>query len=205
MSAVCIIPARGGSTRIPRKNIRMFHGKPIIAYSVEAAKASGLFQKIVVSSDDKEILDIGMQYGATTSHFRGKDMSLNEVGTQEVARHVLKFMNDIEEFMVVGAPGFETVCCIYPTAPLMRQQDLYDGYCELKDNAADFAFSVGTNPLRDAGQFYWGTARAFLSNRPLISPESIMIPIPETNVCDINVEYDWIRCEQMYLSLKEKQ
>lgn len=196
MSAICIIPARGDSRRIPRKNIRMFHGKPIIAYSIEAAKESRLFDDIWVSTDDEEIARIAHEYGAR-SHYRSEESARDNVGTQLVMSVVLR---DLYQSSLLGY-----ACCIYPTAPLMRQQDLYDGYCELKDNAADFAFSVGTGPLSDAGQFYWGTVKAFVDNRPLISPESIMIPVPETNVCDINTEEDWLRAEQMYLALKENK
>ena len=189
--SICIIPARSGSTRIPGKNIKLFHGKPIIAYSIETAKESGLFDQIIVSSDHTEIIDIAMEYGATDYHDRSDEMAANEVGTQEVVKDVLLNL-EITKY----------VCCIYPTAPLMSVNDLKHGEYVLNDQGyLEYAFSVGINPLCDAGQFYWGWARAFLDGVPLIDSHTAMIPIAPERVCDINTMDDWERAERMYESL----
>lgn len=192
MGAVAVIPARGGSTRIPRKNIRLFHGKPIIAYSIETAQKTGMFDQIIVSTDDAEIAVIATQYGALAL-FRSPEMSTNEVGTQEVMQYVLRSF----------CPGRQgAACCIYATAPLMCVEDLHRGYELLRSHkSAPFAFSVGTNPLQDAGQFYWGWSQAFIRGDDLYA-NAAMVPISEDRVCDINVEEDWLRAEQMYLALR---
>ncbi len=192
MSAITIIPARGGSQRIPRKNIRNFMGKPILAYSIETAQKSGLFDVIVVSTDDAEIADVAAQHGAMYM-LRPPEMSTNEVGTQEVMRYVLNHLDpDCED----------PACCIYATAPLMTVEDLHRGLGLLKSNRGfKYAFSVGTNPLQDAGQFYWGWSQAFINGDDL-NANAVMVPISSDRVCDINTEEDWIRAEEMYATLQ---
>lgn len=192
---VAIIPARGGSRRIKNKNRRPFFGKPIIAYSIETAKASGLFDKIVVSSDSAHIRDIALQYGAQST-LRSAEMSRDEVGTQEVMADLLSKLDPLPTY----------ACCIYPTAPLMTAFDLARGFDALRqrDDLA-FAYSVGIDPFRDAGQWYWGRTSAFLSGVPL-DPQGwnvMKVVIPNDRVCDINTEKDWIKAEQMYLKFKE--
>jgi len=191
MSTICIIPARGGSRRIQLKNIKEFHGKPIISYPIEIAKESGLFDEIIVSTDSKEIADISRRYGATI-HNRSDEMARDEVGTQKVVGDAI-YGHGIHN-------GY--VCCIYATAPLMSVDDLKKGLRILKGNPRlDYAFSVGTNPLRDAGQFYWGWASSFLENLPLVEQHTAMIPIAPERVCDINVLEDFSRAEKMYKAL----
>lgn len=188
---VAIIPARGGSRRIPRKNVRMFHGKPIICYSIEIARASGLFDLVAVSTDDGEIKDMAIQYGAGVID-RPDPLATDETGTQAVMRHALEtFISQVD-----------TACCIYATAPLMRIESLKWGLHEL-DARPDiaYAFSVGYPPLQDAAQFYWGRANAFLIGKPLVWPNVAMIPIPANRVCDINTPEDWTRAEAMYAAL----
>jgi pseudaminic acid cytidylyltransferase len=187
MTAVAIIPARGGSMRIPNKNRRMFHGKPIIAYSIETAKASGLFDRIIVTTDSEEIGEVAVLYGA---EFWGRDAEYarDEVGTQEVMRHTLKAMRETYDY----------ACCVYATAPLMTAEDLRDGYGCVRMRDFEYAMSVGAEPLRDAGQWYWGTAWAFSHAVALIGDCTAMVPIPEDRVCDVNTEDDWKRCEAMY-------
>lgn len=192
MKTVCIIPARGGSTRIPRKNIKVFHGKPIIAYSIEAAKESGLFDDIYVSTDDAIIAQIAMDYGAKVLD-RPKELAVNEVGTQEVIGRACEQL---------GLCGTDIVCCIYPTSPLMSVDSLKEGFWGLKDDN-DFSMSVGTNPLCDAAQFYWGWAVNFEAGLPLIDTGTVMIPIDDNRVCDINTLSDWARAERMYKELHE--
>jgi pseudaminic acid cytidylyltransferase len=192
-NAVCIIPARGGSRRIPRKNIKLFHGKPIIAYSIETARASGLFDQIVVSTDDREIAAVANAYDAAAL-MRPASMAEDIVGTQEVARHAI-------EAMAGDGLTFDFACCIYPTAPMMRTMDLFNAFEKMKEYGANFAFSVGTEPLQDAGMFYWGMTKSFLERRPLYGPDSIMFPIPAARVCDINFIDDWIKAENLFAKL----
>lgn len=186
MSAIAIIPARGGSRRIPRKNIRNFHGKPIIAYSIEVALSSGLFSKVVVSTDDEEIADVAIKYGASVL-IRPECLALNEVGTQEVMEHAAKEFNE-----------HSAACCIYPTAPMITVEDLSRGRYHLRRRGMIYAMSVSAEPLYDAGQWYWGYNCAFADGKPLIAPHTAMIQIDKDRVCDINTEADWVRAELMY-------
>lgn len=206
MSAIAIIPARGGSRRIPGKNIRPFHGVPIIQYTVALALRSGLFRRIVVSTDDNEVIKAALATSVTNEvagrvemHKRSEARSQNEVGTQEVAMEVLADMKPLGKLM----PG-DFACVIYPTAgPLIDPLDFAKGlHLVNRDWDRAFAFAVGTEPLRDAGQFYWGQVEKFMNLHPLIHPASIMVPIPEDRVCDINTEEDWTRAERMYLALQ---
>jgi N-acylneuraminate cytidylyltransferase len=186
-----IIPARGGSNRIPRKNIRLFHGRPIIVYSIETALQSKLFDVVFVSTDDREITEIAESVGAMTIR-RPAELADDATGTQAVAKHALQHLNARER---------DLACCIYPTAPLLAIEDLARGYRLLCEKKAAFAFSIGTEPLHDAGQFYWGEARSFLNGVPLFGPDSIMVPIDKSRVCDINTEDDWQRAERMFAAL----
>lgn len=191
---IAIIPARGGSERIPRKNIRPFFGRPIIGYAIETAHRSGLFNRVLVSTEDDEIAAIAMAEGATGIIHRPPELCLPHIGTQEVAHHAV----------IMEPPDDDPtthVCCIYATTPLLRPQDLHTGYRILVGLNADFAFAVGTDPLVDAGQFYWGTKHAFRCNQPLYSERSAIIPIPPERVCDINTMEDWERAERMYEAL----
>lgn len=194
MTCIAIIPARGGSRRIPRKNIRMFHGKPIIAYSIEAARESGVFDKIVVSTDDREIVDVAIQYGADHIHFRDEASSKDEVGTQEVARIVLN-----------GYPHADYACMIYPCAPMLSPDALRTAKDTLitTTNNVDYVVPVG-NWLQDPGQFYFGRASAFQVGVPLLGLGTRLLPINPKTDCDINTMEDWERAERMYTELKEK-
>lgn len=191
---IAIIPARGGSKRLPRKNIRPFMGKPIIAYSIETAKESGLFSAVYVSTEDTEIADVAAKYGATPIS-RPAHLADDVTGTPDVMQH------HATEWIVGDAPF---ICCIYPTAPLMTVEDLHDGLESLKSYGADFSFPVGIDPLCDAGQWYWGTRRAFAEGRQLFGPDTLMIPLPRERVCDINTERDWLRAELLYAALHRK-
>jgi len=188
---ICVIPARGGSTRIPKKNIRDFHGKPIIAYSIEAASQSKFFDQVIVSTDSEEIGNIARSYGAEI-HIRSDEMSRNEVGTQEVMKTVLEYIG-IKQGIA---------CCIYATSPLMSVEDLKIGYRYLIYNKHRYALSVGTNPLLDAAQFYWGGVNSFLDGISLYGIDTSMVPIAAERVCDINTEEDWKRAEAMYEALQ---
>lgn len=190
---ICIIPARGGSQRIPHKNRKLFHGKPIILYSIETAQKSGLFDEIIVSTDDPDIFEIAMAHGAT-GYMRPEHLAVDEIGTQAVAKDVLEQVD----------PKIYAACVIYPTAPLMSADDLKRGDLAMTyGSEMDYAFSVGTEPLSDAGQFYFGKAESFRRGLPLIDEFSLMIPINSKRVCDINTPEDWDRAEKMYGELHE--
>ncbi len=193
MSAIAVIPARGGSRRIPGKNRRDFHGRPIITYSIEKARESGLFSTIVVSSDDVLTLLIAEQNGAFPLK-RKKDLSDDKIGTQTVVSEVLKELSS-KQFHL---PDY--TCCIYATAPLMSVNDLKFGYEILKQDIGltDYIFSVGYPPLHDAAQFYWARTNTFMMNMPLVSHRSRIIKVDEERDCDINIEEDWKRAEEMY-------
>lgn len=187
---IAIIPARGGSQRIPHKNIKTFHGKPIIAYSIGTAKASGLFDRIYVSTDSSDIAEVAEYYGAEVV---ARPTCDGTAGTQDVTARTL---------MELPYSVRDSVCCIYATAPLMLVSDLVLGHQFCRPHG--FAFAVGTEPLRDAGQFYWGKALSFISDEPLISPGSVMIPVDEKRVCDINTYDDWYEAVRKYEVLKNE-
>lgn len=183
MSAVAIIPARGGSVRIPRKNLRPFFGKPIIAYSIEAAKESGCFERIVVSTDDAIIGTWAQWYGAEV-HKRAYDDGTK--GTQAVMADVLR---------EVAWTRCQYACCIYPCAPLMTADDLGLGFDLLSIGDAPYVYSVDEDGA-DAGQWYWGKVEAFLNGVSL--DQARLYALPGERVCDINTPEDWSRAEKLY-------
>lgn len=190
---VAIIPARAGSRRIPGKNKRIFAGTglPIFQHSVSRALELG-FNQVVVSTDDAEIAELAMAQGAMAM-YRPAPLCADEIGTQEVMRACL---------LRLPYTVFDFACCIYATAPLMITEDLMRGFRVLRDNdRLHYAMSVGTEPLRDAGQFYWGLTSSFIDAKPLLSAHTAMIAIEEKRVCDINTEDDWQRAERMYKEL----
>ncbi len=192
-NAIAIIPARGGSRRIPRKNIRPFFGKPIIAYSIEVARDCGIFDKVVVSTEDEEIAEIAIKHGAHVL-IRPKYLAQDEIGTQEVMTHAMN-----------AYPTYDLACCIYPTAPMLAIEDIEHGHAILfMGLGLDYAMSVNAEPLYDAGQFYWGHSRAFFHRAPLIGPRTAMIPIDKDRVCDINTNEDWVRAELMYAAWRKE-
>ena len=193
--AVAIIPARGGSVRIPRKNIKLFHGAPIITYTLAKAKDSRLFHRIIVSTDDLEIAKVAEQWGAEVV-WRPPHLIEPDPGTQAIAADLLTTLAH-QSYI----PAF--ACVLYATAPLMRQKDLLRGYVEVAKGRR-FAFAVGTQPLTDAGQFYWGWNQAFVSGAPLLDPASAIIPVPPEHVCDINVQEDWDRAERLFAQIQDK-
>lgn len=194
--SICIIPARGGSVRIPRKNIKLFHGKPIIAYSIETARNSGLFDKVYVSTEDQEISDISNKYGAEVVQ-RAEHLADNVTGTQEVVKQALHSIGEMNIFQPAFIPTDRTlVCCLYATSPLLTDQDLRRGRDLLLSNRLmQYSFSIGT-PLHDAGNFYWGFAESFLHDVPVHAEYSIMVPVE--NFQDINTPEDWALAEKKY-------
>ena len=205
---IAIIPARGGSVRIPKKNIKPFHGKPILAYTIATAQETNLFDGgIWVSTEDQEIGDVALSLGAMwlkRPPYLAEVNGLPDPGTQEVTRHGIEYLSE-------NGIKADEVCCIYPTAPLMRAYYLLLGYRVLMRNShADFAYSVDGETQRDAGQFYWGHAHSFLERRPFNAKDPTLenvwrIAIPSEEVCDINLESDWTRAELMYRALHDKE
>ncbi len=223
---IAIIPARGGSKRIPRKNIKPFAGKPMIAYAIDAARGCGLFDHIVVSTDDQEIADIARQCGAEVPFMRPPELSDDHAGTVPVIAHAIE---------ACRAQGWDAqqVCCIYPGVPLLRTEDLRAAHALLDAGDADYAFTVASFPaavqraLRrsadgkmspmnpefvrtrtqdlepgfyDAGQFYWGTAAAWLKgDSPHQNGKGLVIP--EWRAVDIDTPEDWRRAELLYQAL----
>lgn len=190
MMSCAIIPARGGSRRIPRKNIKLFHGKPIIAYSIETALNSELFDRVVVSTDDTEIAEVAVQFGAEI-HWRSEESAKDEVGTQEVAAIVLEDLN-------IRKSGYS--CVIYATAPMLTPKVLREAHDEHSNSPSDYVVPVAYW-LRDPGQFYFGCTKAFLERQPLIGSYTNMMKIDPRTECDINTSEDWERAERMYAEL----
>lgn len=202
---ICIIPARGGSRRIPRKNIREFRGWPIIWYSLAAASRSALFSRIIASTDDDEVIKCveRFPYDGTTIQTLRRDpvMALDHVGTQDVVRHVL---HQLEEQESRELRHDLPVCCLYATAPLMSVLDLWDGMHIMLEHHA-WCLSVGTQPLADAGQFYWGKALWYKQALRLLTTQTRILPVDPARVCDVNTEEDWQRALRMYDRLLPNQ
>ena len=182
-----VIPARGGSTRIHMKNIREFHGHPLIAYSILAAKESNLFKKIIVSTDDKKIMEACAKYGITEFHYRSEELSRDEVGTYEVVADVVEAY-DLDEM--------DDICCIYATNPMISADDLVIAWSDLEE--ADHVISVGYPPLQDASHFYWSSIAAIKAGVGYWEDCTKPYLIDSGRVCDINTMIDFKRAERMY-------
>jgi pseudaminic acid cytidylyltransferase len=188
---LAIIPARGGSRRVPSKNYRPFRGQPMLLYPIQAAQASGLFDLIVVSTDHHLIADIAFQAGCAVLPRPTDDGS---TGTQEIAARVL------DQLQVHGGAA----CVIYPTSPLLHPGNLQEGWARLLSPAAlnkSYAMSVGPDG-QDAGCFYWGWTLHFRGRRPLDAFTTLDVPLPAERVCDINTPEDWARAESMFDALR---
>ena len=225
---IAIIPARGGSKRIPRKNIKLFCAKPMIAWSIEAALQSGCFDQVIVSTDDQEIAEVARQYGATVPFMRPAELSDDHTGTVPVIQHAIEWVN------AQGQP-VEQACCLYATAPFVSAEDINRGLDILDATQSDYAFSVTSyafpiqrairlndegrvqmfNPeyfnirsqdleeaFHDAGQFYWGTADAWLQGRMIFGTGSVPVPLPRHRVQDIDTPEDWVRAEWLFKAMQ---
>jgi pseudaminic acid cytidylyltransferase len=174
---------------VPRKNVRLFHGKPMIAYPLETAKASKLFDLIIVSTDDFEIADVAFTHNAVIVPREADDGS---TGTQEIAARVL------DKLQLQGSAA----CVMYPCSPLLDVYHLKQGYAALLNPAAKaFARSVGPDG-QDAGCYYWGWMRAFRDRLPLDAFNTIDVALPAERACDVDTMDDWSRCESMYDALR---
>lgn len=221
---IAIIPARAGSKRIIGKNTKLFNGKPLIAYSIDAAIMSGLFDQVVVSTDSPKIAKLSQELGAVVPFMRPQYLSDDFTGTREVINHAIETMQELGHTL-------EYCCCIYATAPFVQTHYIEKGLETLKTepNKA-FAFSISTfdfpvqraltfnknglapmfpafvdarsqdleEAYHDAGQFYWGTADAFLSKKQLFSEHALGVHIPRHLVQDIDTPEDWLRAELMH-------
>ncbi len=223
-----IIPARGGSKRIPSKNIRLFVGKPMIAYSIEAARQSGVFDLVIVSTDSPEIAEVAQKYGAEAPFLRPAEISGDHVATAPVLLHALNWLEG-KNYPV------ERLCCIYATAPFVRAEDIRQGLETLKAKKGATAFSVTTFPApifralrlardgrmelfwpehentrsqdlpeayHDAGQFYWLDAARFKEARRIIGPDAWPVLLPRIRVQDIDTLEDWETAEHMFRALQ---
>lgn len=226
---VAIIPARGGSKRIPRKNIRDFLGKPMIAWSIDVALQSQLFERVIVSTDDPEIREISLANGAEVPFQRPEELANDHAPTLPVIRHAVEWLEKS------GTP-VSTACCIYATAPFLRATYLKQGYDTLiQTPGLDFTFSITPfgfpifralkkedsgqismiwpdkeftrsqdlpSAYHDAGQFYWGTGEAWRLKTGIYSSHAQGIVIPPHLVQDIDTPEDWVRAELMAQSLR---
>ncbi|HVA19807.1 MAG TPA: hypothetical protein VMU55_06520 [Solirubrobacteraceae bacterium] len=190
---VMIIPARGGSRRIPGKNIRDFHGRPIISYSIEHGLDRALFGAVYVSTDSDQIAEVSINAGAKVI-VRPPELALDSVGTQEVTRHAIKHL---------GLEDTTVVCCMYATSPLTQRKDLYCGLTLEWARPSVFVVAVGIDPLRDAGQWYIGSAHAFTQDYPLYGVRSSVYDVGPWRCCDINTEADWQRAEILYAAHRD--
>lgn len=228
---VAIIPARGGSKRIPRKNVRLFAGKPIIAHSIGAALDSGCFDRVIVSTDDAEIAAVAREWGAETPFVRPPELSDDHTGTNAVVKHAINWLAE------QGTPA-DYACCIYATAPFVQARYLQEGLARLLERRHGYAFSVTSFPFpiqrairinaegaveaiwpenifrrsqdleeafHDAGQFYWGSTDAYLTDEVVFSPASVPIVLPRHLVQDIDTFEDWRRAELMFRVIQEEQ
>jgi len=226
---VAIIPARGGSKRIPQKNIKDFYGKPLIAYSIEVALSSKLFDSVIVSTDDKEIATVAKKYGADVPFLRPKALADDFTGTEDVITHALDYLKEKGEV-------YDYACTIYATAPLLQANYLIEGFEKLKDSDAVNAFSATSMPFpiqrtfklnsegrcemftpqhyetrsqdleeayQDAGQFYWRDLNG-VSEEIMFGKDSIPVILPRYLVQDIDTLEDWKRVEIMYEIIKRE-
>jgi pseudaminic acid cytidylyltransferase len=226
---LAVIPARGGSQRIPRKNILPFCGLPMIAWSIAAARDSGLFDAIVVSTDDAEIAELARAHGATVPFLRPAALADDHTGTAAVIAHAIQWHRD-------QGLDPDPVCCLYATAPFVQPADLQQGLRLLDDPAVDYAIAITSyafpiqRALRrldgggidlfepahaltrsqdlapafhDAGQFYWGRAQAWLADRPDYSPATRPVLLPRHRVQDIDTPEDWLRAEWLFRAMRD--
>lgn len=225
---IAVIPARGGSKRIPHKNVRDFCGKPIIAWTIEAALNSGCFDRVIISTDSPEIAERARIWGGETPFLRPASLADDYTGTIPVIRHAINFVSE-------NGAAPDQVCCLYATAPFIQTEDLRLGLKNLLQSSADFTFSASTyaSPIQrairltpagraemlqpenfstrsqdleqvyhDAGQFYWGHARAWLEHDTVFTRESLPQIIPRHRVQDIDTPEDWERAEWLFESIQ---
>ena len=218
---IAIIPARGGSKRIKGKNIKNFFGKPIISYAIKRAKDSKIFDKIIVSSDSKEIIKVANKFGAETPFVRPKNISKDSISTISVIQHAIKWLQK-------NGDEPKIICCIYATSPLMKPEDLKKSFKIIKKKSFVIAVSKYSYPIQrsfylknhkiklhnnskkststqklkdtyhDAGQFYWGRVNTWLNNKSLLNNDAYAFKQPQLRVQDIDNLEDWKITEKLY-------
>ena len=221
---LAVIPARGGSKRIPRKNIRPFFGRPMIAWSIEAALQSGCFDHVIVSTDDDEIAEVARANGAETPFRRPAELADDHTATIPVIAHAIEWCRQ-------NSLVHDYVCCLYATAPFVDANDIRNGHSLLEREGCDYVFPVTSFPFpiqrairltpdrraemfhpehlgtrsqdleeayHDAGQFYCGRSEAWLHHRPIFSPSAAPLILPRYRVQDIDTLEDWERAERMF-------
>jgi pseudaminic acid cytidylyltransferase len=226
---IAIIPARGGSKRVPRKNIKLFHGLPIISYAIATAAKASVFDEIIVSTEDLEIAEIARQFGATTPWVRSKSLAGDSVSTLRVLQEEVKNLES-------KFGRTENVCCIYPATPLLEPASLLMGLQILETSNWDYVISAVKNDMtpqrsftlgesaninlllpqyeftrtqdleisyHDAGQFYWGKKTSWTSGRPFFSSNSTIVELPKDSAVDIDTLDDWHYAEKLFLIHKE--
>lgn len=224
---IAIIPARGGSKRIPRKNIRDFCGQPMMAWAVHAARASALFERIIVSTDDHEIAEIARNLGVEVPFMRPRDLADDFTGTIPVIAHATTWAQ-------TQYGQLNGVCCIYPTAAMISPADLsearrlldawdfvfsatdyassvFRAFAERRDGGLEMLFPEHFSSrsqdlpraLHDAAQFYWGRPEAWLTAETLFGERSKAFLIPRWRVQDIDTPEDWVRAEALFSALRE--
>ncbi|MBL0606368.1 pseudaminic acid cytidylyltransferase [Aeromonas caviae] len=223
---IAIIPARGGSKRIPRKNIKPFHSKPMIAWSILAAKKAGCFERIIVSTDDAEIAAVALEYGAEVPFTRPAEIANDYATTGEVISHAINWLINQQGQVP------ENVCCLYATAPFVEPDNLCQGLelltfnkeCQFVFSATRFSFPIQRaikldesgwvsmfhpeyqltrsqdleEAYHDAGQFYWGKANAWLNKLPIFAVHTQVVLLPSHRVQDIDTQDDWLRAEKLF-------
>ena len=227
MMKIAIIPARGGSKRIPRKNIKLFHEKPMIAWSIKAAQDAKVFDRIIVTTDDEEIAEISRSFGAEVPFVRPPELSDDYAATTEVIAHATQWALD-QGWKV------DAVCCIYATAPFVQSNDIRKGLDALESGDWAYSFSVTDfaapifrafketpeggvemfypehfstrsqdlpEALHDAGQFYWGRPESWCEGKLLFANHSKPVLVPRWRVQDIDTPADWRRAELMFESI----
>ncbi|RDB57730.1 pseudaminic acid cytidylyltransferase [Paraeggerthella hongkongensis] len=229
MRKVAIITARGGSKRIPKKNIKEFFGKPIISYSIKAALESGLFDEVMVSTDSEEIADVARSFGASVPFLRSEENSSDFAGTEDVLGEVLKTYEK-------QGRAFDYFCCIYPTAPFVTPEKLKDSFAMLDASQCDGVLSVtafsfppqrgfvlGDNKVspvdveafnmrsqdleaiyHDCGQFYWSRVSSFKRCSQLITDSTLGYVVSEMETQDIDNTSDWEMAELKYSYMRSK-
>ena len=226
---LCIIPARGGSKRIPRKNIKEFCGQAMIGYSIEAAITSQCFDKVIVSTDDQEIAEVAKSFGAEVPFIRPDELANDHAATIPVVKHAIEWLDE-------QGQSPTDVCCIYATAAFIQSQTISKAFQQMQESGANYCFSVTSfafpiqrsiritqddkvdmfypenfnvrsqdleEAYHDAGQFYWGKAQAFKDELPIFSETASPYILPRYLVQDIDTTEDWIRAEAMHRVLQE--
>ena len=217
---IAVIPARGGSKRIPRKNVKLFAGQPMISYAIKTAIESRLFDHVIVSTDDVDVVEVARKFGAEVPFIRPRELSDDDTATVPVIVHAIDNCNEL-------GMNFDAVCCIYPCVPFLQVRDLVESSQLFTSSASHFCFPIVEFPspiqraltidtqgmvtpffqgnelsrtqdltvtYHDAGQFYWGTINAWNSNKS-IHGNAVGFPIPSWRIIDIDTPDDWIKAE----------